>query len=94
MLANAAIVEAVAARDRAISTSRSLVVDPVMIAKSGDRLLDDEAVAAMKTELLPRAFVVTPNIPEAEALAGMAIAPTTDRREAARRIAGARRRAR
>jgi hydroxymethylpyrimidine/phosphomethylpyrimidine kinase len=86
MLANAAIVTAVAA---AIAKHgiRLLVVDPVMVAKSGDRLLDEAALAALKTQLLPLAFAVTPNIPEAEALAGMAIGSADDRREAARRIA-------
>jgi hydroxymethylpyrimidine/phosphomethylpyrimidine kinase len=64
-----------------------LVVDPVMVAKSGDRLLREDAVAALRAELLPLALVVTPNIPEAETLAGMAIATEEDRREAARRIA-------
>ena len=65
MLANAAIVEAVAAAVADLEVPW-LVVDPVMIAKSGDRLLDDEALGAMKSELLRRAFVVTPNLPEAE----------------------------
>jgi hydroxymethylpyrimidine/phosphomethylpyrimidine kinase len=85
MLATAAIVEAVAA---AIDTLElpSVVVDPVMIAKSGDRLLEDDAVAAIRAELLRRALVVTPNIPEAEILAGMTIASQADAREAARRI--------
>jgi hydroxymethylpyrimidine/phosphomethylpyrimidine kinase len=85
MLANAAIVQAVAA---AIDSLRLpfVVVDPVMIAKSGDRLLDDDAVEAMKSDLVGRAFVITPNIPEAEVLAGMTIASPEDAREAARRI--------
>jgi hydroxymethylpyrimidine/phosphomethylpyrimidine kinase len=87
MLANAAIVEAVAAAVEALEIPW-LVVDPVMIAKSGDRLVDDEAIAVMKSELLPRAFLVTPNIPEAEALSGIAIADGDGRREAARRIGG------
>lgn len=85
MLANAAIVEAVAAAVEDLEIPW-LVVDPVMIAKSGDRLVDDEALGAMKAELLRRAFLVTPNIPEAEALSGMTIASDEDRREAARRI--------
>jgi hydroxymethylpyrimidine/phosphomethylpyrimidine kinase len=85
MLATAAIVEAVAAAVADLEIP-FLVVDPVMIAKSGDRLLDDDAVGAMKAELLRRAFLVTPNIPEAEALAGMPITTADDRREAARRI--------
>jgi hydroxymethylpyrimidine/phosphomethylpyrimidine kinase len=85
MLANAAIVEAVAAAVEDLDIPW-LVVDPVMIAKSGDRLLDDDALAAMRTELLRRAFVVTPNVPEAETLAGIAIRSDADRRDAARRI--------
>lgn len=85
MLANAAIVEAVAAAIRDLEVPL-LVVDPVMIAKSGDRLIDDEAVGSLTSELLRQAFLVTPNIPEAEALSGVAIARDEDRREAARRI--------
>jgi hydroxymethylpyrimidine/phosphomethylpyrimidine kinase len=85
MLANAAIVEAVAAAIEDLDIP-FLVVDPVMIAKSGDRLLDDEALGAMRSELLRRAFVVTPNIPEAETLSGLTIASDADRQEAARRI--------
>jgi hydroxymethylpyrimidine/phosphomethylpyrimidine kinase len=85
MLATAAIVETVA---KAVVELRipNLVVDPVMVAKSGDRLLDDAAMQAIKGALLPRAFVVTPNIPEAEALTGVRITTDEDRREAARRI--------
>jgi hydroxymethylpyrimidine/phosphomethylpyrimidine kinase len=86
MLANAAIVEAVAAAVRDLEIPL-LVVDPVMIAQSGDRLIDEEAVGTLKTELVRQAFLVTPNIPEAEALSGVAIRSDDDRREAARRIA-------
>jgi hydroxymethylpyrimidine/phosphomethylpyrimidine kinase len=86
MLANAAIVEAVAAAVTDLDVP-FLVVDPVMIAKSGDRLIDDDAVGSLTTELLRQAFLVTPNIPEAEALTGLAIRRDEDRREAARRIA-------
>jgi hydroxymethylpyrimidine/phosphomethylpyrimidine kinase len=57
-----------------------------MIAKSGDRLLDDEAIGTMKSELVRRAFLVTPNIPEAEALTGLIISGEEERRDAARRI--------
>lgn len=85
MLPSAAIVEAVS---QAISDFDIpfVVVDPVMLAKSGDGLTVDDAVEAMKVSLFPRAFVVTPNIPEAERLSGLAIATDDDRREAARRI--------
>jgi hydroxymethylpyrimidine/phosphomethylpyrimidine kinase len=86
MLANATIVEAVAAAVEALDLP-NLVVDPVMIAKSGDHLLDEEAVHAVRWMLLRLARVVTPNIPEAEVLAKMSIASLADMREAARRIA-------
>jgi hydroxymethylpyrimidine/phosphomethylpyrimidine kinase len=86
MLANAAIVEAVAAAVEELELPY-LVVDPVMLAKSGDRLLDDEALGAMRSELLRRAYLVTPNIPEAETLAGISITTLDDCREAAKRIA-------
>src|SRR5687767_13760304 len=64
MLGTAAIVEAVAASIKALDLPL-LVVDPVMLAKSGDALLDDEGVRMLRTELLPLARVVTPNLPEA-----------------------------
>ena len=64
-----------------------LVVDPVMVAKSGDRLLRQDAVGALRTKLIPLAAVVTPNIPEAETVAGMEINTEEDAREAARKIA-------
>ena len=85
MLANAAIVEAVASAVEALQIPW-LVVDPVLVATSGDSLLDDEGVGAMKSELLRRAFVVTPNVLEAEALSGIRILSDEDRRHAARRI--------
>jgi hydroxymethylpyrimidine/phosphomethylpyrimidine kinase len=85
MLANSSIVEAVAAAISALDLP-SVVVDPVMIAKSGDRLFDAEALAALRSELLPRARVVTPNVPEAEVIADMRITSLDEAREAARRI--------
>ncbi|MGE3510042.1 MAG: bifunctional hydroxymethylpyrimidine kinase/phosphomethylpyrimidine kinase [Vicinamibacterales bacterium] len=87
MLGNAAIVEAVVAAIDELELPL-VVVDPVMVAKSGDRLVDDDGVRAICTELLPRALVVTPNIPEAEALSGLTIRSLDDAREAARRIHG------
>ena len=63
-----------------------LVVDPVMIAKSGARLLAPEAEAALAELLLPRAEVVTPNLPEAEALAGFRVESEGDMRRAAEAI--------
>lgn len=64
-----------------------LVVDPVMISKHGSPLLDDAARHAMVRHLLPFATLVTPNLPEAEALAGCPAGSLKERREAARRIA-------
>jgi hydroxymethylpyrimidine/phosphomethylpyrimidine kinase len=85
MLATAAIVEAVAATIAELDLP-NLVVDPVMIAKGGDRLLREDAVAAIKAELLKLAEVVTPNVPEAEVLSGSPIRTLDDMRAAARRI--------
>jgi hydroxymethylpyrimidine/phosphomethylpyrimidine kinase len=85
MLANAAIVEAVAAAILDLDLPL-VVVDPVMVAKGGDRLLEDDAVAALRAELLPRAHIVTPNVPEAEVLADMIIRTPADMRTAAMRI--------
>ena len=85
MLANAAIVEAVAAAVDELEVPL-LVVDPVIVASSGDPLLDDEGLLAMKKELMSRAHAVTPNIPEAEVLSGVTIRSEQDRREAAKRI--------
>ncbi len=85
MLASAAIVEAVAATIAELDLPH-VVVDPVMVAKGGDRLLDEDAVAAMRTELLPRAHIVTPNVPEAEVLSGLTIRSIDDMRAAGERI--------
>jgi hydroxymethylpyrimidine/phosphomethylpyrimidine kinase len=87
MLANATIVSTVARAIRSANLG-PLVVDPVMVAKSGDRLLDERAVAALTGDLLPLAALVTPNLPEAEVLTGMAVRTIEDQREAARRIVG------
>jgi hydroxymethylpyrimidine/phosphomethylpyrimidine kinase len=86
MLANSTIVEAVAAAVESLELP-NLVVDPVMVAKSGDHLLDEEAVHAVRWTLLRLARVVTPNIPEAEVLAKMPIQSLANMREAATRIA-------
>jgi hydroxymethylpyrimidine/phosphomethylpyrimidine kinase len=85
MLATAAIVEAVAAAIEELELPL-VVVDPVMVAKSGDRLLEDDAVETLRADLLPKAFVVTPNIPEAEVLTSRRIRSLADVRDAAGRI--------
>ena len=85
MLASAAIIEVVAAKLREHGLP-NLVVDPVMVAKSGDRLLREDAVAALRELLLPLATVVTPNLPEAEALTGRPVRSDEDVRGAAEEI--------
>ena len=87
MLSSAEIIEAVADRLRAHGLT-ALVVDPVMVAKSGDRLLREDAVAALRERLLPLAAVVTPNAPEASVLSGIDVVDAASAREAARRIYG------
>jgi len=85
MLGTAAVVEAVAgvlAQRRA----GTLVVDPVMIAKSLDRLLAEDAIAVMIRDLLPLAAVLTPNAPEAEALTGRRVATVQEARNAAQHL--------
>jgi hydroxymethylpyrimidine/phosphomethylpyrimidine kinase len=85
MLASAAIIEAVAAKLREHGL-RPLVVDPVMVAKSGDRLLREDAVAALREQLLPLAAILTPNLPEAEVLLGRSLATWDDVRAAAKEL--------
>jgi hydroxymethylpyrimidine/phosphomethylpyrimidine kinase len=83
-LGNAAIIEVVAAW--AAQRPCPLVVDPVMISKHGKRLLAADARQALIEHLLPHAALVTPNVPEAEDLADLAISSLEDMAEAARRI--------
>jgi hydroxymethylpyrimidine/phosphomethylpyrimidine kinase len=83
-LGSLGVVEAIA--DLAKSFTFPLVVDPVLVGKHGSRLLSLEAEDALKRKLLPHAFLVTPNIPEAEALTGLAIADETAMCEAAQRL--------
>jgi hydroxymethylpyrimidine/phosphomethylpyrimidine kinase len=73
MLGSAEIVRTVVAALQQHAPGILLVVDPVMVAKGGARLLDDAAVDALRRELLPRATLLTPNVPEAEALTGLTI---------------------
>ncbi len=85
MLSSAAIIETVAAGVRRHRIER-LVVDPVMVAKSGDRLLREDAISALRETLLPLAYIVTPNAPEAEVLCGRPVRNEADMHEAARAI--------
>jgi hydroxymethylpyrimidine/phosphomethylpyrimidine kinase len=80
MLSQVAAIKAVAEglkRHRA----KNIVLDPVMIATSGDRLLAADAVAALRSELIPRALVVTPNLAEAAALSGASLARNEEEME-------------
>ncbi len=85
MLANSSIIECVAEE---LSRRRVpwLVVDPVMVAKGGDPLLREDAVATLRRLLMPLASVITPNIPEAEALTGLQVASDADARDVARAL--------
>lgn len=85
MLANAAVVRTVAAAIVDLQLP-NVVLDPVMIAKGGDRLLEQEAVDAIRATLLRLAVVVTPNVPEAEVLAERSIGSLDDMLDAGRRI--------
>lgn len=86
MLGAADTIRAVASGIRRWKVDK-LVVDPVMIAQSGAALIDDDAVAVLREELLPLALIVTPNIPEAERLSGIAIESIEDMERAAAEIA-------
>lgn len=73
MLHNVEVIETVATTLARLAPQVPLVVDPVMVAKGGHRLLDPGAERALRAHLLPRASLLTPNIPEAEALSGLTI---------------------
>jgi hydroxymethylpyrimidine/phosphomethylpyrimidine kinase len=88
MLHDSAVIETVAAVLDERAASVPLVVDPVMVAKGGAPLIQTEAIDTLKRRLLPRAAVLTPNLPEAEILAGRTIADVAAMREAARALVG------
>lgn len=83
-LGSVQVVEALA--ERAATLSFPLVVDPVMISKHGAKLMDDSAAAALAKQLLPCAFLVTPNLQEASALSGRAVENLAGMQDAARAI--------
>jgi hydroxymethylpyrimidine/phosphomethylpyrimidine kinase len=85
MLASSKIIEAVAGAIEAHGI-RNLVVDPVMVAKGGAKLLRDDAIDALRARLLPLAAVITPNLPEAAMILGRPIRTVDERREAARNL--------
>lgn len=83
MLGSAALATAVADWLDGPAAGLPVVVDPVMVAKGGARLLDDAAVAVLRERLTPRAALLTPNAPEAEALTGLEVADLDGQRRAA-----------
>jgi hydroxymethylpyrimidine kinase/phosphomethylpyrimidine kinase len=83
MLASSKIIDAVAAAIRKHRIT-NLVVDPVMVAKGGARLLRDDAIDSLRTRLIPLATVLTPNLPEAEVILGRPVQTLAERRAAAR----------
>ena len=85
MVSSAALIGVIAEK-LAQYNARHVVVDPVMVATSGSKLLQDKALDALKTRLLPRAELATPNIPEAEILSDMEIKSAGDMEKAARKI--------
>lgn len=85
MVAQSEIIKTIAERLRFYEI-KNIVVDPVMVATSGAKLIDDEAIETLKSELLPIATVCTPNIPEAEILSGMKIESADDMIKAAKTI--------
>jgi hydroxymethylpyrimidine/phosphomethylpyrimidine kinase len=88
MLHDAAVIETVAAVLAERAPDVPLVLDPVMVAKGGAPLIQTEAIGALKARLVPRAAVLTPNLPEAEILAGRSIADVVGMRDAARSLLG------
>ncbi|HEY1225197.1 MAG TPA: bifunctional hydroxymethylpyrimidine kinase/phosphomethylpyrimidine kinase [Brevundimonas sp.] len=86
MLGSVEVVERVAAI--LDTTSAPAVVDPVMVAKGGASLLEDRAVAAVRALMVPRATLLTPNAPEAEALTGVAVVDLDDQRRAGQALLG------
>ena len=84
MVSSAALIEAIAEKLIAYK-AKNIVVDPVMAATSGARLIDQRAVETLKSKLLPLAALITPNIPEAEILSGTAVKNEADMLTAARR---------
>ena len=85
MVSSAPLIRTIAERLR-FYEAKHIVVDPVMVATSGSRLLRDDAMQALTEQLLPLAEVVTPNIPEAEILSGLAITDAAGMEAAARKI--------
>ena len=85
MVASIGLIEVIAERLK-FYAAENIVVDPVMVATSGAKLISDDAVESLKEKLLPIASVITPNIPESEVLSGMKISSEKDMEKSARMI--------
>lgn len=85
MVSSADIIEVIAAKLKQYQ-AKNIVVDPVMVATSGSKLLSDGAMDALKTKLIPLADIITPNLPEAESLCGYRIETTEQMQKAAEEI--------
>lgn len=85
MVSSAGLIRVIAQKLRQHG-AQNVVVDPVMVATSGSRLISEEAVEALKEQLLPLATLLTPNIPEAQVLSGMTITTAEDMERAAQAI--------
>ena len=82
MVSSSALIEVIAQRLK-FYQAKNIVVDPVMVATSGARLINDSAISTLKEKLLPIANIITPNIPETEVLSGMKISDKNDMEKAA-----------
>ena len=85
MVSSSALIQAIAEKLRQYN-AKNIVVDPVMVATSGAKLIDDGAIGTLVSEFLPLADLITPNIPEAEILSGMKIETPDDMVKAAEKI--------
>lgn len=85
MVASSELIKAIADRLKAFD-AKNIVVDPVMIATSGSRLINEDAIATLKSDLLPIADIITPNIPEAQVLSEISICSEDDMIKAAKII--------
>ena len=88
MVSSRELIETIVDRLKAFD-AENIVVDPVMVATSGSRLINEDAIATLKSDLLPIADVITPNIPEAEVLSGIPIHSEDDMIKAAGMISEA-----
>ncbi len=85
MVASSGLIQVIAGK-LSFYQAKNIVVDPVMVATSGAKLIEDHAISTLKSELLPLADLITPNIPEAEILSDMTIVTTADMEKAAAHI--------